>query len=112
MTLYKIEVAYTNYKINPQKHYLYRDHSVSAGRKRLGVKRRASMQEGNFTEADWKFFRKKSPGWQDVHMDKRIRESVQLLSDGHAHHHATGHGISAVSRKGRIWLPVSLRLRI
>lgn len=42
------------------------------------------MQEKNFTEADWKLFRKKIPVWQETYMEKLNREYIRLLSDDRA----------------------------
>ena len=33
-----------------------------------------------FNEADWKLFRSRLPGWQETHMDRLIREYIELLN--------------------------------
>lgn len=38
------------------------------------------MQNHGFTEADWKLFRKRLPGWQERYMEKLIEEYKALLS--------------------------------
>lgn len=39
------------------------------------------MQEKEFTEKDWKLFRKKIANWQDNYMDKLNKEYIELLSE-------------------------------
>ncbi|WP_028043659.1 hypothetical protein [Candidatus Stoquefichus massiliensis] len=39
------------------------------------------MQEKEFTEKDWKLFRKKIANWQENYMDKLNKEYIELLSE-------------------------------
>lgn len=39
------------------------------------------MYETDFTEKDWKLFRKKIAGWQEAYMAGLIKEYVDLLSE-------------------------------
>jgi len=39
------------------------------------------MGYNNFTEKDWKLFRKKIAGWQEAYMDKLNRSYIDLLSE-------------------------------
>ena len=34
----------------------------------------------NFSEKDWKLFRKKLPGWQEAYMERLCKEYIDLLS--------------------------------
>ena len=34
----------------------------------------------NFSEKDWKLFRKKLPGWQEAYMQRLCQEYIELLS--------------------------------
>lgn len=39
------------------------------------------MGNNNFTEKDWKLFRKKIVGWQEAYMDKLNKSYIDLLSE-------------------------------
>ncbi|AOF49188.1 multidrug transporter [Tetragenococcus halophilus] len=39
------------------------------------------MGNNNFTEKDWKLFRKRIGGWQEAYMDKLNRSYIYLLSE-------------------------------
>ena len=34
----------------------------------------------NYTEADWKLFKSKIPGWQEAYMDRLVAEYIDLLT--------------------------------
>ena len=34
----------------------------------------------DFSEKDWKLFRKKLPGWQEAYMERLCKEYINLLS--------------------------------
>jgi len=53
---------------------LYRKNKKTSGRSLF-------MGYNNFTEKDWKLFRKKIAGWQEAYMDKLNRSYIDLLSE-------------------------------